>query len=62
MFIKNPSSIKKQVVKVNYNIHKYLLSCGQIPLSFDDGLWIYIDNDTVSSLIEKYEKGGDIDE
>lgn len=59
MFVKNPSSIKKDIIKVDDHIYHYLLQCGYAPLSYD-GKWIYLNTKTISSLIEGYKKGGDI--
>lgn len=58
MFVKNPSSIKKDIIKVDDYVYHYLLQCGYAPLSYD-GKWIYLNTKTISSLIHEYEKGGD---
>lgn len=57
MFVKNSSSIQKDIIKVDDHVYHYLLQCGYAPLSYD-GKWIYLNIKTISSLIDEYEKGG----
>lgn len=58
MFVKNFNSIKRQTVSVNDNVKNYLMQNGYSPISKNCNEWIYISNDKVLSLIEKF-KGGD---
>ena len=58
MFVKNFNSIKQQTVSVNDKVKIYLVQNGYSPISKKDDKWIYIKNDMVLSLIDKYE-GGD---
>ena len=58
MFVKNFNSIKRQTVSVNDNVKNYLMQNGYSPISKNSNEWIYISNDKVLSLIEKFE-GGD---
>ena len=58
MFVKNFNSIKQQTVSVNDKVKNYLVKNGYSPISKKDDKWIYIKNDMVLSLIDKYE-GGD---
>ena len=58
MFVKNFNSIKQQTVSVNDKVKNYLVKNGCSPISKKDDKWIYIKNDMVLSLIDKYE-GGD---
>ena len=58
MFVKNFNSIKQQTVSVNDKVKNYLVQNGYSPNSKKKDKWIYIKNDMVLSLIDKYE-GGD---
>lgn len=58
MFVKNFNSIKQQTISVNDKVKIYLVQNGYSPISKKDDKWIYIKNDMVLSLIDKY-KGGD---
>ena len=58
MFVKNFNSIKQQTIFVNDKVKVYLVQNGYSPISKKDDKWIYIKNDMVLSLIDKYE-GGD---
>ena len=58
MFVKNFNSIKQQTVSVNDKVKIYLVQNGYSPISKKKDKWIYIKNDMVLSLIDKYE-GGD---
>lgn len=58
MFVKNFNSIKRQTVSVNDNVKNYLMQNGHSPISKNGNKWIYISNDKILSLIEKF-KGGD---
>lgn len=58
MFVKNFNSIKQQTISVNDKVKIYLVQNGYFPISKKDDKWIYIKNDMVLSLIDKYE-GGD---
>ena len=58
MFVKNFNSIKQQTVSVDDKVKIYLVQNGYSPISKKDDKWIYIKNDMVLSLIDKYE-GGD---
>lgn len=58
MFVKNFNSIKQQTISVNDKVKNYLVQNGYSPISKNDDKWIYIKNDMVLSLIDKYE-GGD---
>ena len=58
MFVKNFNSIKRQTVSVNDNVKNYLMQNGYSPISKNGNEWVYISNDKVLSLIEKF-KGGD---
>lgn len=58
MFVKNFNSIKQQTISVNDKVKIYLVQNGYSPISKKDDKWIYIKNDMVLSLIDKYE-GGD---
>ena len=58
MFVKNFNSIKQQTISVNDKVKVYLVQNGYSPISKKDDKWIYIKNDMVLSLIDKYE-GGD---
>lgn len=58
MFVKNFNSIKRQTVFVDDNVKNYLMQNGYSPISKNGDKWIYISNDKILSLIEKF-KGGD---
>ena len=58
MFVKNFNSIKQQTISVNDKVKVYLVQNGYSPISKKDDKWIYIKNDIVLYLIDKYE-GGD---
>ena len=58
MFVKNFNSIKQQTISVDDKVKIYLVQNGYSPISKKDDKWIYIKNDMVLSLIDKYE-GGD---
>ena len=58
MFVKNFNSIKQQTISVDDKVKIYLVQNGYSPISKKDDKWIYIKNDIVLSLIDKYE-GGD---
>ena len=58
MFVKNFNSIKQQTISVNDKVKIYLVQNGYSPISKKDDKWIYIKNDMVLSMIDKYE-GGD---
>ena len=58
MFVKNFNSIKHQTISVDDKVKIYLVQNGYSPISKKDDKWIYIKNDMVLSLIDKYE-GGD---
>ena len=58
MFVKNFNSIKQQTISVNDIVKIYLVQNDCSPISKKDDKWIYIKNDMVLSLIDKYE-GGD---
>lgn len=58
MFVKNFNSIKRQTVSVEDKLKVYLVQNGYSPISKNEDKWIYIANDKVLSLIDKF-KGGD---
>ena len=58
MFVKNFNSIKRQTVSVEDNVKNYLVQNGYSPISKNEDKWIYLANDKVLSLIDKF-KGGD---
>ena len=58
MFVKNFNSIKRQTVSVDDNVKIYLVQNGYSPISKNEDKWIYLANDKVLSLIDKF-KGGD---
>lgn len=58
MFVKNFNSIKQQTISVDDKVKIYLVQNGRPPISKKNDKWIYIKNDTILSLINKYE-GGD---
>ena len=58
MFVKNFNSIKRQTVSVDDNVKNHLVKNGYSPISKNEDKWIYIANDKVLSLIDKF-KGGD---
>lgn len=58
MFVKNFNSIKQQTISVDDKVKIYLVQNGRSPISKKNDKWIYIENDTILSLINKYE-GGD---
>ena len=58
MFVKNFNYIKQQTIYVDDKVKIYLVQNGYSPISKKDDKWIYIKNDMVWSLIDKYE-GGD---
>lgn len=58
MFVKNFNSIKQQTISVDDKVKIYLVQNGYSPISKKKDKWIYIKNDMVLSLIDKYE-GGD---
>lgn len=58
MFVKNFDSIKRQTISVEDKIKIYLVQNGYSPISKKEDKWIYIANDKVLSLIDKF-KGGD---
>ena len=58
MFVKNFNSIKQQTISVDNKVKIYLVQNGYSPISKKKDKWIYIKNDMVLSLIDKYE-GGD---
>ena len=58
MFVKNFNSIKRQTVSVEDNVKIYLVQNGYSPISKKEDKWIYLANDKVLSLIDKF-RGGD---
>jgi hypothetical protein len=58
MFVKNYSSIKRDIIKVRDEIKIALVRKGFNPISKDGDDWIYLSNDTIKSIIGEY-KGGD---
>ena len=58
MFVKNFNSIKRQTVSVGDNVKIYLVQNGYSPISKKEDKWIYLVNDKVLSLIDKF-RGGD---
>ena len=58
MFVKNFNSIKRQTVSVDDNVKNHLVQNGYSPISKNEDKWIYLANDKVLSLIDKF-KGGD---
>ena len=58
MFVKNFNSIKQRTISVDDKVKIYLVQNGYSPISKKKDKWIYIKNDMVLSLIDKYE-GGD---
>ena len=58
MFVKNFNYIKQQTISVDDKVKIYLVQNGYSPISKKKDKWIYIKNDMVLSLIDKYE-GGD---
>ena len=58
MFVKNFNSIKRQTVSVEDNVKIYLVQNGYSPISKKEDKWIYLVNDKVLSLIDKF-RGGD---
>lgn len=58
LFVKNSTSIKRKTIFVNDDIKNYLVKNGYCPISKNNNEWIYIYNDKIMSLIEKFE-GGD---
>ena len=58
MFVKNFNSIKRQTVSVEDNVKIYLVQNGYSPISKKEDKWIYLVNDEISSLIDKF-RGGD---
>ena len=58
MFVKNFNSIKHQTVSVDDKAKIYLVQNGYSPISKKDDKWIYIKNNMILTLIDKYE-GGD---
>lgn len=58
MFVKNFNSIKRQTVSVEDNVKIYLVQNGYSPISKNEDKWIYLANDKVLSLVDKF-KGGD---
>ena len=58
MFVKNFNYIKQQTIYVDDKVKNYLVQNGYSPISKKKDKWIYIKNDMVLSLIDKYE-GGD---
>lgn len=58
MFVKNFNSIKRQTVSVDDNVKNHLVQNGYFPISKNEDKWIYLANDKVLSLIDKF-KGGD---
>lgn len=58
MFIKNFNSIKRQTISVNDTLKTYLVQNGHSPISKKDDKWIYITNENILSLIDKFKGGG----
>ena len=58
MFVKNFNSIKRQTISVEDNVKIYLVQNGYSPISKKEDKWIYLVNDEISSLIDKF-RGGD---
>ena len=58
MFVKNFDSIKRQTISVEDKIKNYLVQNGYSPISKKEDKWIYLVNDKVLSLIDKF-RGGD---
>jgi hypothetical protein len=52
MFIKNPSSIKRKILKVNDDEKKYLMQLGYNPVSKDNDKWIFFSNKDILSLLK----------
>ena len=62
MFIRNPLSIKQKTIKVKDNdAYEFLSIHGITPLGKDETTWFYSDNDRTASLLNRYRKGGDIE-
>ena len=59
MFIKNPLSIKRKTIHVNDNVRKYLGKMGHMPIARENGLWVFISNKDILSLLDKYCEGGE---
>lgn len=57
MFVKNFNSIKRQTVSVEDNVKIYLVQNGYSPISKKEDKWIYLENDKVLSLIDKFRGG-----
>lgn len=57
MFVKNFNSIKRQTISVDEKLKIYLVQNGYSPISKKDKEWIYISNNEVISLIDKYGGG-----
>lgn len=58
MFVKNFKSIKRETINVNDEVKRFLTQNGYFPVSKNNNEWVYISNDKVLALIEKF-KGGD---
>lgn len=61
MFVRNASSIKRKTIKADDGLKNYLMKHGCMPLSKEGDEWVFLSNDTVTSLIREYKKGGDND-
>ena len=57
MFVKNFNSIKRQTVSVEDNVKIYLVQNGYSPICKKEDKWIYLENDKVLSLIDKFRGG-----
>ena len=57
MFVKNFNSIKRQTVSVEDNVKNHLVQNGHSPISKNEDKWIYLANDKVLYLIDKFRGG-----
>lgn len=61
-YIKFPFHINKETINVDIPTHVFLSEHGYSPISYDKetNQYVYINKSSISSLIKKFKKGGDI--
>lgn len=58
MFIRNPSSITKNTINCSQEEYEFLIKNNNIPLSKDKSGWIFLNSDSVQSLLKTFKGGG----
>lgn len=56
MFIRNPKSIKRPIIRVSNEVKEILDDFGFRPISFEDGEWIYLQDDCILEIVLDIDK------